>query len=146
MAAHVSGNATRMCQLGGTWDPPDVTACQSRVFVDIMERVSCICIHVHISTQLSIMLYLQAEDALTSNDTEVVLEVVGELVQATAADDAPQLPQDLDTTNNIISDTLDLLFNDLDTAIAQNDTNVTAVDVRQFNHDLNIFPSHFVRI
>ena len=80
-------------------------------------------------------LYLQAEDALSSNDTEVVLEVVGELVQATAADDAPQLPQDLDTTNEIISDTLDLLFNDLDTAIAQNDTNVTAVDVRQFNHD-----------
>jgi hypothetical protein len=101
------GNATRMCQLDGTWDPPDVTACQSRVFVDIMER---------------------AEDALSSNDTEVVLEVVGELVQATAADDAPQLPQDLDTTNEIISDTLDLLFNDLDTAIAQNDTNVTAVD------------------
>ena len=55
-------------------------------------------------------------------------------MQATAADDAPQLPQDLDTTNEIISDTLDLLFNDLDTAVTQNDTNVTvtAVDVRMY--------------
>ena len=75
---------------------------------------------------------LQAEDALSSNDTEVVLEVVGELVQATAADDAPQLPQDLDTTNEIISDTLDLLFNDLDTAVTQNDTNVTVTVVRMY--------------
>ena len=58
------------------------------------------------------------------------MEVVEEIVQATAVEDAPQLPQDLETTNEIISDTLDLLFNDLDTAIAQNDTNVTAVDVR----------------
>ena len=60
-------------------------------------------------------------------------------MQATAADDAPQLPQDLDTTNEIISDTLDLLFNDLDTAVTQNDTNLTAVDVRMY---LFIFP-HF---
>ena len=58
------------------------------------------------------------------------MEVVEEIVQATAVEDTPQLPQDLETTNEIISDTLDLLFNDLDTAIAQNDTNVTAMDVR----------------
>ena len=49
--------------------------------------------------------------------------MVGEIVQATAVDEVPQLPQDLNTTNDIITNTLDLLFNNLDTA--QNDTNVT---------------------
>ena len=39
---HVLGNATRMCRLDLTWNPPNVTNCQSRVFVDIMERVSCV--------------------------------------------------------------------------------------------------------
>ena len=36
----VPGNATRMCLANLTWTEPDVTNCQSRVFVDIMERVS----------------------------------------------------------------------------------------------------------
>ena len=39
---HVLGNATRMCRSDLTWNPPNVTNCQSRVFVDIMERVSCV--------------------------------------------------------------------------------------------------------
>ena len=66
-----------------------------------------------------------------SEDTEVVLEVIEELVEATAEDDTPQLPQDLDTTNDIISDTLDLLFSDLTTSAMQNDTNATTVEVIQ---------------
>ena len=61
-----------------------------------------------------------------SEDTEVVLEVVEELVQATAEEDTPQLPQDLDTTNDIITDTLDLLFNNLESP-PTNDTNATTV-------------------
>ena len=36
----ITGNATRTCQDDVTWAAPDVTNCQSRVFVDIMERVS----------------------------------------------------------------------------------------------------------
>ena len=64
-----------------------------------------------------------------SEDTEAVLEVVGELVVATADDNAPQLPQDLDTTNVIITETLDLLFSDLEASAGQNDTNITVVDV-----------------
>lgn len=62
---------------------------------------------------------------MSSHDAEVVLEVVEDLVEATAHDDMAQLPQDIDTTNNIITSTLDLLFSDLDTA--QNDTNATVV-------------------
>ena len=49
--------------------------------------------------------------------------MVEEIVQATAIEEVPQLPQDLNTTNDIITNTLDLLFNNLDTV--QNDTNVT---------------------
>lgn len=64
-----------------------------------------------------------------SEDTEAVLEVVGELVEATADDNAPQLPQDLDTTNVIITETLDLLFSDLEASAGQNDTNITVVEV-----------------
>ena len=37
---YITGNATRMCLPDLTWADPDVTNCQSRVFVDIMERVS----------------------------------------------------------------------------------------------------------
>ena len=55
--------------------------------------------------------------------------MVEELVVATAVEDTPQLPQDLDTTNVIITNTLDLLFSDLDTAVEQNDTNATSVMV-----------------
>ena len=62
-----------------------------------------------------------------SADTEVVLEVVEELVQATETEDnVPQLPQDLNTTNDIINNTLNLLFRN----IQQNDTNATSVQVR----------------
>lgn len=76
-------------------------------------------------------MYTQADSALSSHDAEEVLEVVEDLVQATANEDMAQLPQDIDTTNNIITSTLDLLFNELDTA--KNDTNatvVTTVEVR----------------
>lgn len=62
-----------------------------------------------------------------SEDTEVVLEVVEELAMATAVEDMPQLPQDLDTTNDILTNTLDLLFNDLSESSMQNDTNATTV-------------------
>ena len=58
-----------------------------------------------------------------------MLEIVGELVEATADEEAPQLPRDLNTTNEIITETLDLLFHDLDTISGQNDTNVTVDDV-----------------
>ena len=40
--ACVSGNATRVCRTDSTWGPPDVTECQRRDFVDIMERVSSV--------------------------------------------------------------------------------------------------------
>ena len=33
------GNATRLCQSNLVWAKPNVTNCQSRVVVDIMERV-----------------------------------------------------------------------------------------------------------
>ena len=59
----------------------------------------------------------------------MVLEIVGELVEATADEEAPQLPRDLNTTNEIITETLDLLFHDLDTTTGQNETNVTVDDV-----------------
>ena len=59
----------------------------------------------------------------------MVLEVVGELVEATADEEAPQLPRDLNTTNAIITETLDLLFSDLDTTTGQNETNITVADV-----------------
>ena len=58
-----------------------------------------------------------------------MLEIVGELVESTADEEAPQLPQDLNTTNEIITETLDLLFHDLDTTAGQNETNVTVADV-----------------
>ena len=43
-----------------------------------------------------------------------MLDVFEDLVQATASEDEAQLPQDLDTTNDIITGTLDLLFSDLE--------------------------------
>ena len=59
-----------------------------------------------------------------------MLEVVGELVEATADDETPQLPRDLNTTNEIITETLDLLFSNLDTTTGQNETNnITVADV-----------------
>ena len=36
---HFTGNATRHCFVDLTWAAPDVNNCQSRKFVDIMERV-----------------------------------------------------------------------------------------------------------
>ena len=73
---------------------------------------------------------MQADIALSNADAEEVLEVVGDLVQATAAEDMAQLPQDLDTTNDIITNTLDLLIFDLDQV--ENDTNATTLDVNPF--------------
>ena len=73
-----------------------------------------------------------------SEDTEVVLEVVEELVQATAEEDTPQLPQDLDTTNDIITDTLDLLFNNLESPPTQNDTNATTVVTVEVRYNYSI--------
>ena len=59
-----------------------------------------------------------------------MLEVVGELVEATADKETPQLPRDLNTANEIITETLDLLFSDLDTTTGQNETNnITVADV-----------------
>ena len=73
---------------------------------------------------------MQADIALSSADAEEVLEVVGDLVQATATEDMAQLPQDLDTANDIITNTLDLLIFDL--SQVENDTNATTVDVNPF--------------
>ena len=53
-----------------------------------------------------------------------MLGVVGELAEATANEETPQLPQDLNTTIGIITGTLGLLFTDLN-----NETNITAADV-----------------
>ena len=58
-----------------------------------------------------------------------MLEVVGELVEATADEETPQLPRDINTTNEIITETLDLLFSNLDTTTGQNETNITVADV-----------------
>ena len=58
-----------------------------------------------------------------------MLEVIGELVEATADEETPQLPRDLNTTNEIITETLDLLFSNLDTTTGQNETNITVADV-----------------
>ena len=40
--------------------------------------------------------------------------MVEDLVEATATEDTPQLPQDLDTTNDIITGAIDLLIQELD--------------------------------
>ena len=65
-----------------------------------------------------------------SKDTEVLLECVGELVQATETENnVPMFPQDLNTTNNIITNALDLLFSNLEMNIQENDTNATLVKV-----------------
>ena len=69
----------------------------------------------------------KADSALSSGNAEQVLEVVRDLVQPTAAKKIAQLPQDLDTTNDIITNTLDLLALNLEQA--DNDTNLTALDV-----------------
>ena len=53
----------------------------------------------------------------------MLLEVVGELVEATADEETPQLPCDLSTTN---TETLDFLFS---TTTGQNETNITVADV-----------------
>ena len=53
--------------------------------------------------------------------------MVAELVEATAVDNMAQLPQDLDTANDIITKTLDLLISNLDQA--ENNTNATTVNV-----------------
>ena len=53
--------------------------------------------------------------------------MVADLVEATAVDNMPQLPQDLDTANDIITKTLDLLISNLHQA--ENNTNATTVDV-----------------
>ena len=58
-----------------------------------------------------------------------MLGVVGELVDATANEEIPQLPQDLNTTIGIITATLDLLFTDLNSSAGQNVTNITTADV-----------------
>ena len=50
-------------------------------------------------------------------------------MEATADEETPQLPNDLNTTNEIITETLGLLFRDLDTTTGQNETNVTVADV-----------------
>ena len=55
-----------------------------------------------------------------------MLGVVGELVDATADEETPLLPQDLNTTIGIITGTLDLLFSDLNSAAGMN---MTAADV-----------------
>ena len=69
----------------------------------------------------------KADSALSSGNAELVLEVVGDLVQATAAGDRAQLPRDVDTTSGIVTGTLDLLTHNLDQA--DNDTNTTTPDV-----------------
>ena len=58
-----------------------------------------------------------------------MLGVVGELVDATANEETPLLPQDLNTTIGIITATLDLLFTDLNSAAGQSETNMTIADV-----------------
>ena len=56
----------------------------------------------------------KAENALANEDSEEVLLVVEDLVAATSLEDTPQLPQDLDTTNDIITGALDLLIEELE--------------------------------
>ena len=55
-----------------------------------------------------------------------MLGVVGELVDATANEETPQLPRDLNTTNDIITEALDLLLSNLDRTAGQN---LTVADV-----------------
>jgi len=57
---------------------------------------------------------LKAVEALSSENPEEVLIVVEDLAETTATEDTPLLPQDLDTTNNIITEALDLLIQELD--------------------------------
>ena len=72
---------------------------------------------------------LKAEEALSSENPEEVLIVVEDLAETTATEDIPLLPQDLDTTNNIITEALDLLIQELDEG--GEITNVTNVRERQ---------------
>jgi len=57
---------------------------------------------------------LKAEEGFSSENPEVVLIVMKDLADATAHEDTPQLPQDLNTTNDIITKALDLLIQNLD--------------------------------
>ena len=72
---------------------------------------------------------LKAEEALSSENPEEVLIVVEDLAETTATEDIPLLPQDLDTTNNIITEALDLLIQELDEG--GEITNATNVRERQ---------------
>ena len=62
---------------------------------------------------------------MSSENPEEVLIVVEDLVEATATKDAPLLPQDLNTTNDVVTKTLDLLIRKLDEG--EQITNVTKV-------------------
>ena len=76
------------------------------------------------------MVFLKAAEALSSENPEEVLIVVEDLAEATATDDTPQLPQDLDTTNDIITEALDLLIQELD----EGEEIINATDVRGPTH------------
>ena len=67
---------------------------------------------------------------MSSENPEEVLIVVEDLAEATATDDTPQLPQDLDTTNDIITEALDLLIQELD----EGEEIINATDVRGPTH------------
>ena len=60
-----------------------------------------------------------------------MLEIVGRLVEATANEKIPQLPRDINTANEIITKTLDLLFKILDTT-ARHEMHLTMVYFMMF--------------
>ena len=56
---------------------------------------------------------MKAEQAFSSENPEELLIVMKDLAEATACEDTPQFPQDLNTTNDIITKALDLLIQHL---------------------------------
>ena len=57
---------------------------------------------------------MKAEEGFSSENPEVVLTVIKDLAKATVRENTPQLPQDLNITNDIITKALDLLIHNLD--------------------------------
>ena len=55
----IAGNASRSCQVDSNWEAPDVTDCQSRIFVDIMERVSTSDTFIIITPNTIVQLHVQ---------------------------------------------------------------------------------------
>jgi hypothetical protein len=118
------GNATRFCYENGTWGEPNVLLCQSLAIVRVVE---------------------EARERLPDADEEIV-EVTPELVESVAVvseqlvratdsgEEAGLLPRDLQSTNNVVAQVLNVLESSAEEGI-EDISSDELVDV--FNNILN---------